>query len=179
MEIGGIPTLILAQTASNATNVAFTSGLTSTYFKYMFVFTDVGPANDSNTLTMNFSTDGGSNYNVTKTSTFFRAQHNGTSSGLDYQTGNDLDQSTAYQPISADLGNGSDESTSGIVYLYSPSNTTYVKHWESRFNCHHASDYTNDMFSAGYGNTTSAINAIDFKMSSGNFDGVIQMYGIK
>lgn len=179
MEIGGIPTLITATTASNSTNVAFTSGLTSTYFKYMFVFTDIGPASDSNTLTMNFSTDGGSSYSVTKTSTFFRAQHNGSSTDLDYQTGNDLAQSTSYQPISADLGNGADESTSGVLYFWTPSNTTFIKHWVSRFNCHHASDYSNDMYSQGYANTTSAINAIDFKMSSGNFDGVIQMYGIK
>ena len=33
-------------------------------------------------------------------------------------------------------------------------------------------------FVAGYGNTTSAINAIQFKMSSGNIDGTILMYGI-
>jgi len=179
MEIGGIPTLIATATSTNVTNAAFTSGLTSTYFKYMFVFTDIGPATDSNTLTMNFSTDGGSNYNVTKTSTFFRAQHDGSSTDLSYQTGNDLAQSTSYQPISADLGNGADESTSGVLYFWTPSNTTFIKHWVSRFNCHHASDYSNDMYSQGYANTTSAINAIDFKMSSGNFDGVIQMYGIK
>jgi hypothetical protein len=178
MNIGGIPTLITTTTASNATNVAFTSGLSATYFKYMFVFTDIGPATDSNTLTMNFSTDGGSNYNLAKTSTFFRAQHNGSSSDLGYQSGNDLDNSTAYQVISADLGNGADESTSGVLYLWSPSNTTFVKNWTSRFNCHHASDYSNDMFSAGMSNTTVDIDAIDFKMSSGNFDGVIQMYGI-
>jgi len=178
MDIGGIPTLITTTTASNATNVAFTSGLSATYFKYMFVFTDIGPANDSNTLTMNFSTDGGSNYNLSKTSTFFRAQHNGSSSDLGYQTANDLHSSTAYQPISADLGNGADESTAGVLHLWSPSSTTFTKQWTSRFNCHHASDYINDMFSAGYVNTTSDIDAIDFKMSSGNFDGVIQMYGI-
>ncbi len=178
MNIGGIPTLILAQTATNSTNIAFTSDIDSTYFKYMFVFTDIGPATDSVTLTMNFSTDGGSNYNLAKTSTFFRAQHNGSSSDLGYQSGNDLDNSTAYQVISADLGNGADESTSGVLYLWSPSNTTFVKNWTSRFNCHHASDYSNDMFSAGMSNTTVDIDAIDFKMSSGNFDGVIQMYGI-
>ena len=178
MDIGGIPTLILAQTATNWTNMAFTANIDSTYFKYMFVFTDIGPATDSVTLTMNFSTDGGSNYNLAKTSTFFRAQHDGSSTELGYQSANDLDNSANYQVISADLGNGSDESTSGVLYLWSPSNTTFVKQWTSRFNCHHASDYTNDMFSAGYVNTTSDIDAIDFKMSSGNFDGVIQMYGI-
>jgi hypothetical protein len=32
---------------------------------------------------------------------------------------------------------------------------------------------------AGYGNTTSAVNAIRFQMASGNFDGTIYLYGIK
>ena len=175
----GIPTFINAQTASNSANIAFTSGLSATYFKYMFIFTDVNPASDSNTLTMNFSTDGGSNYNLSKTSTFFRAQYNGSSDALGYQTGSDLANSTAYQPISADLGNGSDESTAGVLYLWTPTGTTFVKNWTSRFNCYHASDYSNDMFSAGMSNTTSDIDAIDFKMASGTFDGYIQMYGIK
>ena len=174
----GIPTFISAQTATNSTNIAFTSGLSATYNKYMFIFTDVNPATDSNTLTMNFSTDGGSNYNLDKTSTFFRAQNDGSSNAFGYQSGNDLDNSNAYQVISADLGNGSDESTAGVLYLWTPSNTTFIKNWTSRFNCHHAGDYSNDMFSAGYVNTTGDIDAIDFKMSSGNFDGYIQMYGI-
>ena len=47
--------------------------------------------------------------------------------------------------------------------------------------CTEAFDFTNakNIYMAGYGNTTSAINAIDFKMTSGNIDdGTIQMFGI-
>jgi hypothetical protein len=40
------------------------------------------------------------------------------------------------------------------------------------------SNYTENDYIAGYGNTTSAINAIQFKMDSGNMDGTILMYGI-
>jgi hypothetical protein len=174
----GIPTFIDSKTASNNTILQFTSGIDSTYYQYMFVFNDISAASDSVTFTMNFSTDGGSNYNLYKTSTFFRAQYNGSSDAVGYQAANDHDNSTDYQVISADLGNGSDESTAGVLYLWTPSNTTFIKNWTSRFNCHHAGDYSNDMFSAGYVNTASDIDAIAFKMSSGNFDGYIQMYGI-
>ena len=174
------PTFIDSKTASNNTTLEFTSGIDSTYYQYMFVFNDISAATDSVTFTMNFSTSGGAPYNLYKTSTFFRAQNDGSSNAFGYQSGNDLDNSTDYQVISADLGNGSDESTAGVLYLWTPSNTTFIKNWTSRFNCHHASDYSNDMFSAGYVNTTGDIDAIDFKMSSGNIDsGVIQMYGIK
>ena len=175
----GIPTFIDSQTASSATNKAFTTGFSATYYKYMFIFTDINPSADSQTLTMNFSTNGGADYNLTKTSTFFRAQYNGSSDALGQQTSLELDNSADYQVISADLGNGSDESTAGVLYLWTPTGTTFVKNWTSRFNCYHASDYSNDMFSAGMSNTTSDIDAIDFKMASGTFDGYIQMYGIK
>lgn len=177
--ITGIPVLLSTTTATNSANVAITSNITSAYNEYVFVFTDVNPVTDSQTLTFNVSIDGGSNYNVAKTTTFWRAQNNGSSNALGYQTSLDLANSTAYQPISADLGNGSDESTAGILHVFDPASTTYVKHFNSRFNCHHASNYTNDMFAAGFIDSTSAINAVNFKMASGNFDGVIQMYGIK
>jgi len=177
----GIPVLLSTSTASGSSNVAITSNLTSTYKEYMFVFTDVGPATDSQTFQFNLSTDGGSNYNASKTSTFFRAQvkQDGSGSGIAYQTSLDLANGTGYQAISADLGNGADESTGGILHLYDPAGTTYVKHFYARFSCYHSGDYANDMYAAGYANTTSAVNAIDFKMASGNFDGVIQMYGIE
>lgn len=171
----GIPTFISAQTASNSANVSFTSGLSATYYKYMFVFTDIGPATNAVTLNMNFSTDGGSNYNLTKTSTYFRAE---SDASFGYESGHTLDSATSYAVISAELGNGSDASTAGVLYLWSPSNSTFVKNWTSRFNCYSATYGSNDMFSAGMSNTNVDIDAIDFKMSSGNFDGYIQMYGI-
>ena len=37
-----------------------------------------------------------------------------------------------------------------------------------------------DDYYAGYGNTTSAVNAISFQMSSGNIEtGTIKLYGLK
>jgi hypothetical protein len=174
-------TLISSQTASNSASISFTSGLTSTYKAYKFVFVNMNPATDTANFTFNFSTDSGSNYNVTKTSSSFRAYvgEDGSSSSLAYDGNRDLAQSTGFQIIGGDLGNGADESFSGSMCLFNPSSTTYVKHFisigcKTQFN-----DFIDNEFCAGYGNTTSAVNAIQFKMSSGNFDGTIYMYGIK
>ena len=41
------------------------------------------------------------------------------------------------------------------------------------------SDKCNDIYAAGYFNVTAAIDDIQFKMSSGNFDGKIKMWGVK
>jgi hypothetical protein len=174
-------TLISSQTASNSASLSFTSGLDSTYKAYKFVFVNIAPRTDNTKFTFNLSTDAGSNYNVTKTSTFFAAEHleSGASAALGYDTGNDLAQSTGFQSLSYELGNGADENSSGNLTLFNPSSTTYVKHWISNIS---ALQYTNvnyNFFTAGYGNTTSAVNAIRFQMSSGNFDGTIYLYGIK
>ena len=174
-------TFISSQTASNSASLSFTSGIDSTYKAYKFVFVNINPATDTTEFTFNFSTDGGSNYNVTKTSTVFRAFHNeaDTATELQYKSDQDLAQSTGFQILSAEIGNGADESASGNLTIFNPSSTTYVKHFISTSNVYYSSDFTFNYYVAGYGNTTSAVNAIRFQMSSGNFDGTIYLYGIK
>ena len=176
----GIPTLISTSTASGASSASITSGIDSTYDEYMFVFTDINPDSDA-IFEFNGSIDGGSNYNVTKTSSFFRANHEegGASTSVNYRTANDLAQGTGYQHFVPMVSSGTDEHCAGILHLFNPSSTTYVKHFYSRIQTVYNSTYPMDCFMAGYFNTTSAINAIDFKMNTGNFDGVIQMYGIE
>jgi len=173
--------LISTQTASNSANISFTSGLNGTYDVYEFKFIDIHPRTDGASFTFNLSTDNGSNYNVTKTSTFFQAYHleNDSSAGIGYETAQDLAQSTAFQNISGDIGNDADQSTNGTMSLFNPSSTTYVKHFIATMNNTQYVDYQTNYFMAGYGNTTSACNAIQFKMSSGNFDGTIKLYGVK
>jgi hypothetical protein len=176
----GIPTLLSTSTASNASSVAITSNITSTYDEYMFVFTDINPATDEADFTFQGSIDGGSNYNVAITSTFVWVHHTegGTDAGVFYTGGSDLAQGTGYQIISDNIGNASDESGSGILQLFDPSDTTSIKHFIGRQNGYHGSNYSQNSMVQGYLNTTSAINAVSFKFTSGNFDGVIQMYGI-
>ena len=174
--------LLSTQTASSSATISFTTGLDSTYDEYIFKFINIRPATDAVWFQFNLSTDSGSNYNVTKTTTFFNAYHDeaDTATTLSYQTAQDLAQSTSDQRISYDLGNGSDECCSGSLQLFNPSSTTYVKHFISNVNDYFYLNFSINDYMAGYANTTSAINAIRFQMSSGNIaDGIIKMYGVK
>ena len=178
---GGSMVLLSTQTASASSSISFTSGIDSTYKEYMFIFNNIHPATDGTSLQFNLSTDSGSNYNVTKTSSSFRAIHNESDSSTDlsYVTAHDLAQETGYQILAIPVGSDADQTASGYFHLFEPSSTTFVKHFISNFNNYSNSDYSVNDYIAGYANTTSAINAIDFKFASGNIDaGTIQMFGI-
>jgi len=172
--------LISSQTASNSASISFTTGLNSTYKVYKFVFVNIVPSTAGAGLFFNLSTDGGSNYNVTKTSTFFNAYHheNDSATGLAYYTGSDLAQSTSDQEIASSI-QGTASSTSGYLQLFNPASTTYVKHWISNNNERYGVPGSGTRFTAGYANTTSAVNAVIFRMSSGNISaGTIYLYAI-
>ena len=179
--------LIKEQTASSSASISFVHGssdvvLDGTYPIYKFVYINCHPANDGGELEFNGSIDSGSNYNVTKTTTMFYAEHqeDGSSTQFGYETGSDLAQSTTEQLLNFSHGNGSDESSSGELFLFNPSSTTFVKHFLARGNVYHYNNRSQDNFVAGYFNTTSAINGIKFQQSSGNVDaGTIKLYGIK
>ena len=177
----GTLVLISTQTASNSATISFTSGLDSTYDAYEFKFINIAPRTDGVNFTFNLSSDSGTNYNVTKTTTFFRAYHDEADIDtlLQYRAAEDLAQSTSFQNLSFEAGNGADESMSGSLNLFNPSSTVYVKHFISINNYYLNINYSVNTFVAGYANTTSAVNAIRFQMSSGNFDGTIKLYGVK
>jgi hypothetical protein len=173
-------TFISSQTASNSASISFTSGLTSTYKAYKFVFVDIHPRSANSRFTFNMSTDSGSNYNVTKTTSYFNTYHaeSGADSGLTIDAGESLEQGTGFQTLMANIYENADESGAGSLTLFNPSSTTYVKHFIATIQ-HMSTTYSKNNYVAGYGNTTSAINALQFKMNSGNFDGKIYLYGIK
>ena len=182
----GSMTFIKKLTASSSATLSFVDGtdgvvLDDTYKEYYFTFNNIHPATDTANFQFNMSTDSGSTYAVTKTSTFFDAYHNesGSASGLYYDTGNDLAQSTSDQILMSYIGNGSDESYSGNLRIFNPSSTTFVKHFISTGVDYGANDYANNPFVAGYGNTTNSVDAVRFAMSTGNIDaGDICLYGI-
>jgi len=176
---GSSMNLISTQTASSSSTISFTSGIDDTYDEYVFKFIDI--SNGSNaTFQFNVSIDGGSNYNVAKTTTRFRAEineDNASDNGLSYLTGEDLAQGTGGQVI-ASVRSDADSCCVGTLHLFNPSSTTFVKHFISRLHSSNGS-YCEDHYNAGYANTTSAINAIKFFMSAGSIDsGVIKLYGI-
>jgi hypothetical protein len=176
--------LISTQTASASATISFTTGLNSTYDEYVFKFINIHPSVNEASLGINFSTDGGSNYNVTKTTTFFQAYHfeDGSATALQYAASADLAQSTANQMIISGIDDDNDSSASGTLTLFNPSSTTYVKHFISLCNTVYPEvpNLCVQQHCAGYGNTTSAINAVRFQMSSGNIDdGIFKLYGVK
>ena len=183
----GALTHIKTLTASSSATLSFVHGtdgvvLDSTYPIYKFEFINIQPTTNDVIHQFNLSTDSGSNYNVTKTSSVLFTAHNEGDSAtyLDYDTNQDLAQSTGEQEISDNTGNDADQNLCGTLELFSPSSTTFVKHFICKVNNMQYHDYMRCDFTAGYGNTQSAVNAIRFKFSSGNIDaGKIKLYGIK
>ena len=177
---GGGLNLISTQTASSSATIDFTSGIDSTYKEYIFKFYDIHPASNSVDFRVNFR-DGSSAYDATKTTTFFRAVHDEGDSYtvLQYEANDDLAQSTGNQLLAVGVGNDNDQSCSGFLHLFDPSNTTFAKHFVSTFSNNNASDYLNNTYIAGYCNTITAIDGVQFSMSSGSIEsGVIKMYGV-
>jgi hypothetical protein len=180
-------TLIATATASASATLSFTTGIDSTYDAYEFRYENIHPATDQIHFGFQVNAAGASGFNETITSTFFEAYHQESDSGaaLHYDAGYDLAQGTAYQTLARSQSNGADAAASGILTLYNPSSTTFVKHFVSRAQGMHgdggvaAQAYVLDQFAAGYINVTAAIDEISFKYSSGNIDaGQIKMYGI-
>ena len=173
-------------TASSSATLSFVDGsdgvvLDDTYKEYVFTFNNMHPATDNVHFQFNMSTDSGSNYNVTKTSTMFRSFHfeNDSLTALAYDTNFDLAQSTNFQTLAQEISSDNEDSCSGTLRIFNPSSDTFVKHFISTFNMVNLTPVTMVMYGAGYGNTTSAVNSIKFQMSSGNIDaGQILLFGI-
>ena len=177
----GSLTLIQKQTASSSATISFTSGIDSTYKEYIFYFVNMHPATDGAEFQFQANVSGGSGFNETITSTHFDNYHgeDGGSATLSYMTGFDQAQGTSFETLSRDIGNDNDQATSGYLHLFNPSSTTFVKHFIGQFSNVINNDQAVNSFSAGYFNTTSAIDEIQFKMSSGNIDsGDILLFGL-
>ena len=177
---GGAMTLLETKTASSDATLSFTSDIDDTYDEYVFKFYDIHPETDDTTFQVNFR-DGGSSYDATKTTTHFESAHSedDSATALSYMTSHDLAQSTGFQTLAEDVGADADQNIGGHLHLFSPSNTTFVKHYMSRMCVTHGGDYIQDVYTAGYCNVTAAIDGVQFKFSSGNIDsGVIKLYGV-
>ena len=181
LSSGDLNLLATNTITSGVSSSSFTSNIDSTYDTYLFKYINIHAGTNDAKFQFNLSSDSGSSYNVTKTTTAFRVYHDEADSqtNLSYQTGQDLAQSTAYQTLTDEMGtSNNDESLVGEIYLFNPSSTTFVKHFISITQFYQYQPASRFFYIAGYGNTTSAIDAVDFKFSSGNIDsGVIKMYG--
>ena len=177
---GGM-TLLSTQTASSSSTISFTSNINSTYDEYVFKFYDIHPATDGAYLTFQADTGTNTDYNETITSAFFYAQHDEADSDtlLAYATTRDLAQSTNFQPISLSINNDNDSNYNGTLQIFSPSNTTFIKHFISVSNELGNGNLSYSSYASGYFNVTTALTRFQFKMSSGDIDaGDICLYGI-
>ena len=172
-------------TASSSSTLSFVDGsngvvLDDTYKEYLFTFNNIHAGTDSVRFTVNFR-DGGTNYDATKTSTYFRARHNesGSTGQLGYDGGEDLAQSTGVHTLCASTGNDNDQCLAGTLKIFNPSSTTFVKHFLADMSDYRGNDFNAREMTAGYCNVTDAIDAVQFTVSSGNIDaGDICLYGI-
>lgn len=180
---GGALNLISTQTASGVSSISFTTGIDSTYDEYWFILNNIHPSSEgTNYVSFQASTNGGSSYGVTITSTYFVAYHseNDVYTALSYQTGSDLAQSTSEHTFNIyGTGADNDQSCCGILKLYNPASTTYVKHFTFNALSSDQDDFAVNGVGAGYFNTTSAINGFRFSQRFNNMDaGTIQLFGV-
>ena len=173
-------------TASNAATVSFVHGsssvvLDSTYPIYKFEFINMHPITTNRIFSVGFR-DGSTDYDATKTTTSFRSIHteNNNTASVAYTANDDIAQGTGFQSLANGVGAGNDESLSGEMYIFNPSSTTFVKHFIATVNFYEDANMSVQHFTSGYCNVTAAIDAVQFKMSSGNIDsGIFKLYGIK
>ena len=189
-QIGaGAMKLIKTLTADEDANLSLVGGssdvvLDNTYRTYIIKYINMHPETDSGYFQFSVSTDGGSNYGIATTSTGFRAAHteDGTThASLAYDTSYDLSQETGAQTLKYAVGGPSanDACGSGELWLFNPSQTTYVKHFLNVSNGERGDAICFNDYTAGYFNTTSAINALQFSFNNGDIDaGTIKLYGI-
>ena len=185
----GSMVLIKTLTASSSATLSFVDGTSSvvldnTYPIYLFKFINIHGATDDKKFEFQANAAGGSGFNETMTTTNFQAYHreDDGANGLGYNTGYDQAQTTDHQEISGTLSNDNDASFSGELYIFNPSNTTFVTHFIAKGQGMEAgsSKVSNQLYTAGYFNTTSAVDEFQFKFNSGNIDsGTVKLYGIK
>jgi len=180
LPAGGLNLITTNTISSGVSSSSFTSSIDNTYDTYLFKWINVHASNDNVNWSVGFR-DGSTNFDAPKVTTYFRAKHNEDDSGteLAYLTGRDEAGDTGDQVLNETIGNGGDESVSGTLFLFSPSSTTFVKHFIVNSNGYENDNDTAISFVAGYLNTTTAIDGLQFKFNSGNIDsGVIKMYGL-
>lgn len=174
--------------SSGTGTVSFVNGsasvvIDSTYKTYIFKLINIHPSaqNGARLVAFQASTDTGSSYGITATSTFVQNGHGETSGSTTtaYDQYYDVGGATDFIPLNKDVGADNDQASNAELWLFNPSNTSYMKQFISRSNAAERADSTNNPMVGGYFHTTSAIDAIQFKITADSIDaGNIKLYGI-
>ena len=171
--------LLDTNTVSNQAAAAFTSNIDSTYDTYIIEFININPATNGTSFTFQVSTDGGSSYGKSIISTLTQSLYHGGTYAIQRQDSEDQVSGTTYVNLtSANLGNESDRGGSGYFHLMNPSSSTNIICWGAQtswFGDTGASEF----FATGYViGAVGPVDAINFKMASGNLSGIFKLYGL-
>jgi len=173
-------------TLSNAATASFVDGadsvvLDDTYPLYKISFIGMNSKSDNVHFTWQASINTGSGYGVAITSSFLDIYHgeDDSEAALAYDARYDNHNSTSFTKLDRASSSTTSRVGSGEMILFNPSSTTYVKNWHCRYQGALRASYCDEFYTAGYVNTASAVDAIQFKYSGGNMDGKIKLYGIK
>jgi len=180
LDIGGGPTLISTATCNGTSSVEFTSGIDSTYDKYMFVFLNIHPSSNGYALRFQAKATSDPDYiQMTATNFYGYGPESGTGN-LSYYTAGDVAAGTPVLLTYAGMGADDDQALSGELYLFAPMSDTYVKHWYCRTSMNGESNEVFDDHTGGWFATAGPINSVKFDISSGNLDaGTIKLYGCR
>ena len=188
-------TLVSTHTVTSSTAaIEITSGIDSTYDEYEFHFYHVCPVNDGVDWQFQVDTGTNTNWNMYITSAALQAWNIEGGASDDFQvmdhnstdTQGNADQ--VYQNLTGTVGSDSYEALSGVLSLFAPASTAFLKQFNSRISTREE-DYARDFWrsgmigTAGYtsgGTETTAITRIRFRFESCNIDsGVVKMFGVK
>jgi len=166
-------------TASTSSEITIASGIDGTYSVYEFHWTSIHPGTAFARLTFQMDSGSGFASNMTTTNYLSSQGTGGASSWFGYRAIRDQANGTAYQPLCGNINDDSDDVTSGILTVYNPSSSRFIKHFTSFAVASGNGGVMDANFVAGYFHTTSALTRIEFEMTSGNIDsGVIKMFGV-
>ena len=177
---GGVWTLIETITASSDSTIDFDSDIDSTYPIYVFKCINIHPETDNAEFHINFR-DGSTAYDATKTTTYIKTRHaeDDSIASIGYDDGNDVAQGTGVQRLIENAGADNDQCLSGTVQLFSPSDTTFVKHFITDFSSSSGDNTSDHIQVAGYCNVTAAIDGVQFSFSADSIQsGTIKLYGL-
>ncbi len=175
---------ISTQTASGDTSVAFTSGIDTTYEEYIFLWDKIQVDAGTNYADFTFAINNTASTNyatVNKCATYWYTEYHEDTSGQwqGYATGWDGTVGTGEVLLCGSLDDAAEDATAcGRLHLYTPSNTSYSKHFMAETGWSYYNPGSEYGRVAGIWNTGAAIDDVRFSISSGTFSGNITLYGV-
>ena len=168
----GLNLISTTNVSSSASSVDITSGIDSTYKRYVLQYTNVHVSASAPTMYGKFYVDG----TITSGSDYIYGaigRHSGSSTITWQSTGN-----SSFR-FNYDSGNDNDMGMNGSITLFDPSNTTFTTSFYIENIDHQSDDRSNVAHVGGRLNLTGAVTGISFDPSSGNIDsGIFKLFGI-